>query len=92
MKLGGLRKFLINTKCKLVELTEYREGYDLEQIEYLIRLVDYFITGQIEFTIHNFNIFLDEMVTTAVMQVDMELLKIVRPFTNMKGDVYEVSL
>ena len=92
MKLEGLRKFLIDTKAKLVELSADREGYDLEQIEYLIRLVDYFITGQIEFTKHNFNIFLDEIVTTSVMQVETDLLKIVRPFSIMKGEIYEVSL
>lgn len=92
MKLRSLRKFFINTKCKLVELSSVREGYDLEQIEYLIRLVDYFITDQVPVTSHNFNIFLDEVVTTAIMQIDMELLDIVKPFSHIKGEEDEISL
>lgn len=81
MKLHNIRKLLIQLKEKLVKLDEEpMTPYDFSQIEYLIKLIDWFLTSKISLNPRNFNIFLEELMNTCVMQLRFELLDYVKPF------------
>ena len=60
------------------------DAADAEQIEYLISLIDFFLTKKIKATKENIDILIEEVVNTAIMQLKFDLLDYVKPFAEDK--------
>lgn len=65
----------------------YMDNYDEEQIDYLIGLIDGFLTGTYSLNYDTLEIFLGDIVSTAVMLVRFELLDYVKPFRSEYAEV-----
>ena len=81
-----MRDLLISLKTKLCEYCIIeKDKTDLEQLEYLIEIIDYFLMGRISLK-DNLSSFIEDIVATAVMQVRFDLLDYVKPFSSEVGN------
>lgn len=86
-----LRQKLLKAKMELVAqishgTTQYIEAFDLEQLEYIVQMIDDFILENVPVDSDTISIFIEELVVTSVQQVNPLLLKIVSEFQGMEGD------
>lgn len=76
-----MKSLLLSLKDRLCQYCiEEKDETDLEQLEYLIELIDYFLTEKISLK-DNLNIFIEDIIATAIIQVRFDLLDFVKPFS-----------
>ena len=77
---------LIGAKEKLIHILNdsSRMSCDSEQLEYLIKYVDWLILGDIKITSDSLLVLTEEIVTTAVHQLDLDLLDVLKDLGNIE--------
>ena len=77
---------LIGVKEKLIHILNdsNRMSCDNEQLEYLIKYVDWLILGDIKITADSLLVLTEEIVTTAVHQLDLDLLDVLKDLGNIE--------
>lgn len=77
---------LIGAKEKLIHILNdsNRMSCDSEQLEYLIKYVDWLILGDIKITSDSLLVLTEEIVTTAVHQLDLDLLDVLKDLGNIE--------
>lgn len=82
IKVKGLKSDLVALKGKLTQLyaRQNLDEFDIEQLDYLINLIDDLLLGKQQLNTETFNILIEDVVSTAVMQVSFDLLDFVKPY------------
>lgn len=81
---------LVNVKEKLVEIISNRQydTYDYEQLEYLIQLIDWTITGKISLGTETIKIIMEEIIITSVHQLNLDLLDTLQELKEIKEELH----
>ena len=81
---------LVNVKEKLVEIISSRQydTYDYEQLEYLIQLIDWTITGKISLETETIKIIMEEIIITSVHQLNLDLLDTLQELKEIKEELH----
>lgn len=81
---------LVNVKEKLVEIISSKQydTYDYEQLEYLIQLIDWTITGKISLGTETIKIIMEEIIITSVHQLNLDLLDTLQDLKEIKEELH----
>ena len=81
---------MVNVKEKLVEIISNRQydTYDYEQLEYLIQLIDWTITGKISLGTETIKIIMEEIIITSVHQLNLDLLDTLQELKEIKEELH----
>ena len=80
---------LIRVKEKLVENISSKqwEQCDYEQLEYLVQLIDWIITEKIYLGTETIKILMEEIITTSVHQLNLDLLDTLKDLSEIEKEL-----
>lgn len=79
-------QYLMQIKASLLDILNRKqyEQIDQEQIEYLINVVDCFLTQKVKLNKECLHLFMEEIVTTAIHQLNFDFLDLLRIGVNLE--------
>lgn len=83
---NNYRNLIVNTKGDIISLLQNSDSIDMDtdQLEYLIKILDYILLGEVQLDINSISMLMEEIIVTSIFTNTPKLLGVLNNISKLR--------